>query len=61
MQSRRLEIAGAKPNQLTTLKRLGCRTDLITYKTRIIVPDTDTLRAVLDRYPPEANGGRAAA
>ena len=61
MQNRRLEIAGAKPSQLTTLKRLGCRTDLIAYKTRIIVPDTDTLRAVVDRYPPEANGGRAAA
>ncbi len=51
MGADRIEIAGPVDTDLPVLKRLGCVTEIISWRTRVFVPDADTIGRLLDRYP----------
>ncbi|MEC5291907.1 strawberry notch C-terminal domain-containing protein [Aurantimonas sp. C2-4-R8] len=53
MDAHRLEVVGFDPSLLKTLKALGCRTEIIAWKTRAFLPvgDLPTLERFLDRFP----------
>ena len=52
----RVEVDGAYGNAVTTLKKLGCKTEIVAYSTRVFVPTLHILEKVLRRYP-LAGGG----
>ena len=51
----RVEINGPNHRDLEALRRLGCRTEIVTHQTRIWAPDVDTLERVINEYPLEMN------
>ena len=51
MGADRIEIAGPVDTDLPVLKRLGCVTEIISWRTRVFAPDADTIGRLLDRYP----------
>lgn len=63
MDAHRMEVVGFEGNTLNVLKALGCRTEIINWKTRAFVPlsDPGVLDALLDRFQPTAAPSRAAA
>ena len=52
----RMEVAGAFAGTVDTLKKLGCRTEVIYYQTRVFAPTVRTLKKVLKRYPLTGGG-----
>ena len=56
MGTERVEIDGAYGDAVTTLKKLGCRTEIVSYRTRVFAPTLHVLEKVLRRYP-LAGGG----
>ena len=52
----RMEVAGAYGSAVETLKKLGCRTEVIYYQTRVFAPTVRTLKKVLQRYPLTGGG-----
>ena len=58
MGAPRLEIEGPADGDVGTLKRMGCATEIVSWRTRVFVPDADVLERVVARYPlagPEAS------
>ena len=51
MGARRVEIEGPRHTALEALKRLGCTTEIVSYNTRVFVPDAETMERLLERYP----------
>ncbi|MCP1201072.1 strawberry notch family protein [Notoacmeibacter sp. MSK16QG-6] len=53
MDVNRLEVIGFDPSILPTLKALGCRTEIISWKTRAFLPvgDREALERLIDRFP----------
>ncbi len=51
MGAERIEVVGPVDTDLPVLKRLGCVTEIISWRTRVFVPDADTIGRLLDRYP----------
>ena len=49
----RVEIEHRDPAAIGELKRLGCRTEIVQYRTRVFVPDPATLGRVLTAHPIE--------
>lgn len=47
----RVEIEHRDPTAIGDLKRLGCRTEIVQYRTRVFVPDPATLGRVLADHP----------
>ena len=47
----RVELEGPKATNLGMLKRLGCRTEMVSYRTRIFIPNATTLQRLLEQYP----------
>ena len=47
----RVEIEHRDPTVIPDLKRLGCRTEIVQYRTRVFVPDPATLGRVLADHP----------
>ena len=52
MGAPRLEIEGpAGRRSRRTLKRMGCASEIVSWRTRVFVPDADVLERVVARYP----------
>ena len=51
MGAPRLEIEGPADGDVGTLKRMGCATEIVSWRTRVFVPDADVLERVVARYP----------
>ena len=51
MGADRIEIVGPVDTDLPVLKRLGCVTEIISWRTRVFAPGADTIGRLLDRYP----------
>ena len=47
----RIEVEGPADTDLPALKRLGCTTEIVSWRTRVFVPGADTLERLLDRWP----------
>ena len=51
MGAQRVEIEGPVDTDLPALKRLGCVTEIVSWRTRVFVPDAGALERLLERYP----------
>ena len=51
MGTERIEVEGPVDTDLTLLKRLGCVTEIVSWRTRVFVPGAGPLDRLLDRYP----------
>ena len=51
MGAPRLEIEGPADGDVGTLKRMGCASEIVSWRTRVFVPDADVLERVVARYP----------
>ena len=51
MGAPRLEIEGPADGDVGTLKRMGCVSEIVSWRTRVFVPDADVLERVVARYP----------
>ena len=47
----RLEVEGPADTDLPALKRLGCTTEIVAWRTRVLVPGAAVLGRLLDRCP----------
>ena len=47
----RIEVEGPADTDVPALKRLGCVSEIVSWKTRLFVPDADTLERLIQRYP----------
>ena len=47
----RIEVEGPADADVPALKRLGCITEIVSWKMRVFVPDADTLERLIERYP----------
>ncbi len=47
----RIEIEGPADGHIEALKRLGCVTEIVSYRTRVFVPAETVLARVVDRWP----------
>ena len=53
----RIEIHGPTDADTGTLKRMGCMTEIVSWRTRVFAPDSATLQRLIERWPlsaPEA-------
>ena len=51
MGALRLEVEGPADTDLPALKRLGCTTEIVAWRTRVLVPGADALARLLERWP----------
>ena len=51
MGAERIEIEGPADTDLPALKRLGCVTEIVSWRTRVLVPGAPVIERLLDRYP----------
>ena len=51
MGAPRLEIEGPADGDVGTLERMGCASEIVSWRTRVFVPDADVLERVVRRYP----------
>ena len=51
MGADRIEIEGPVDTDLPVLKRLGCVTEIVSWRTRVFAPGADAISRLLDRYP----------
>ena len=54
MGADRIEIEGPVDTDLPALKRLGCVTEIVSWRTRVFVPGAPVVERLLDRYPLDA-------
>ena len=54
MGAERIEIEGPVDTDLPVLKRLGCVTEIVSWRTRLYVPGVPVIERLLDRYPLDA-------
>ena len=47
----RIEVEGPADTDLPALKRLGCTTEIVSWRTRVLVPRAAVLERLLDRWP----------
>ena len=55
MGAERIEVEGAVDTELARLKRLGCVTEIVSWRTRVFVPGAEVLERLLERYPLDAD------
>ena len=51
MGARRVEIEGPADGDLAALKRMGCATEIVSWRTRVFVPEYTSLGRILERWP----------
>ena len=51
MGAARIEVEGSADTDLPALKRLGCTTEIVSWRTRVLVPRAAVLERLLDRWP----------
>ena len=47
----RIEVEGPTDADVPALKRLGCVSEIVSWKTRVFVPDAGVLERLIERYP----------
>ena len=47
----RIEIEGPDDHDTPPLQRMGCMTEIVSWRTRLFSPDRATLERILDRWP----------
>ena len=51
MGAERIELEGPVDTDLPVLKRLGCVTEIVSWRTRVFVPGAQAIERLLARYP----------
>ena len=51
MGADRIEIEGPADTDMDALKRMGCQTEIVNWRTRVFAPSADTVARILDRWP----------
>ena len=51
MGAERIEVEGPVDTDLPVLKRLGCVTEIVSWRTRVFVPGAETVERLLGRFP----------
>ncbi len=51
MNAERIEIEGPTDRDLAALKRAGCVTEIVSWRTRVFAPDTGALSRVIEHWP----------
>ena len=51
MGAERIEIEGPADTDMPALKRLGCTVEIVSWRTRVFVPNADTGHRILERWP----------
>ena len=51
MGADRIELEGPADGDLATVKRLGCTTEIVSWRTRVFVPDEAVLARLIERWP----------
>jgi len=51
MGADRVEVEGPADTDMDALKRMGCVTEIVSFRARIFAPGADTLERLLDRWP----------
>ena len=51
MGADRVEIEGPADTDMDALKRMGCQTEIVSWRTRVFAPSADTVARVLKRWP----------
>ena len=51
MNAERLEIEGPTDREIDALKRAGCVTEIVSWRTRVFAPGNDVLQRVVERWP----------
>ena len=51
MGTERIEVEGPVDTDLPVLKRLGCVTEIVSWRTRVFVPNVQAIGRLLDRHP----------
>ena len=51
MGTDRIEVEGPVDTDLPVLKRLGCVTEIVSWRTRVFAPGADVIGRLLERYP----------
>ena len=54
MGAERIEVEGPVDTDLPVLKRLGCVTEIVSWRTRVFVPGAETVEQLLGRFPLDA-------
>ena len=54
MGASRIEVEGPADTDLPALKRLGCVTEILSWRTRVFAPGAEAVGRLLDRYPLDA-------
>ena len=51
MGADRIEIEGPADTDMAALKRMGCATEIVSWRTRVFAPNAETMERILDRWP----------
>ncbi len=51
MGGNRVEIEGPADTDMAALKRMGCATEIVSWRTRVFAPNPETVERLLDRWP----------
>ena len=51
MNAERIEIEGPTDRDLAALKRAGCTTEIVSWRTRVFAPIAAALQQVIERWP----------
>ena len=51
MNAERVEIEGPNDSDLSALKRAGCVTEIVTWRTRVFAPNTSVLERIIEHWP----------
>ena len=51
MGSNRVEIEGPADTDMAVLKRMGCVTEIVSWRTRVFAPNADVVARLLERWP----------
>ncbi len=51
MGADRIEIEGPADTDMAVLKRMGCVTEIVSWRTRVFAPNADVVARLLDRWP----------
>ena len=51
MNAERVEIEGPTDRDLAALKRAGCTTEIVAWRTRVLAPNAAALQQVMERWP----------
>ena len=55
MGTERIEVVGPVDTDLAVLKRLGCVTEIVSWRTRVFVPGAQAVERLLERFPLDAS------